>query len=76
MKDCIFILVMLACSINFTFSEKTYQLCVSYSVYTDVCCMYVFKAVLLISRDRFIYCTIIVTVFSVNDYFHTRTGFV
>jgi len=38
--------------------------------------MYVFKAVLLVSRDRFIYCTIIVTVFSVNDYFRARTGFV
>jgi len=38
--------------------------------------MFVFKAVLLVSRDRVIYCSIIVTVFSVNDYFHARTGLV
>jgi len=61
---------------NISFSEKTYQLCVSHSVHIDIYYMCVFKAVLLVSRDRFIYCTIIVTVSSVNDYFHARTGFV
>jgi len=76
MKDCIFILVMLACSVNISFSENAYQLCVSHGVRIDTYYMCVFKAVLLVLRDRFIYCTIIVTVFSVNDYFRARTGFV